>query len=270
VASTDFEIRPLRTTAECHAAVALQRDVWGNDYTDVVPASFLHVVEYVGGLAAGAFDANGAMAGFVFGVNGVRDGEIVHWSHMLGVTEAARNSGLGRLLKEYQRDTLRELGVTRIFWTFDPLMSKNAYFNIRRLGAEVVEYVPDMYGSSASKLHLGLATDRLIACLRTTPRAPSAAVSIAGAPVLSPFPRLDDFSASICHALPDVALIETPTDILELLSRSPEAAKTWRLAVRDHFKWAMANDYEVVGVEQDRAQGRFFYVVQRRGSSPSE
>ena len=51
------------------------------------------------------------MLGFVFGVNGVRNGELVHWSHMLGVREAARNLGLGRMLKEYQRATLRELGV---------------------------------------------------------------------------------------------------------------------------------------------------------------
>ena len=61
---------------------------------------------------------------------------------MLGVRESARNLGLGRKLKEYQRTTLAAIGIRRIFWTFDPLMSKNAYFNLNRLGASVVEYVP--------------------------------------------------------------------------------------------------------------------------------
>ena len=102
-----IDIRPLRTNDECYAAAALQREVWGQDYIDVVPATLLHVVDYVGGLAAGAFDASGDLRGFVFGINGVRDGEIVHWSHMLGVRESARNLGLGRRLKEFQCDTLR-------------------------------------------------------------------------------------------------------------------------------------------------------------------
>ena len=174
-------------------------------------ATLLHVVDYVGGLAAGAFDASGALVGFVFGMNGIRDGDLVHWSHMLGVRESARNSGLGRMLKEYQRTTLRDIGVKRIYWTFDPLMSKNAYFNINRLGAEIVEYVPDMYGRTSSPLHLGLPTDRLIACLPTSPReGVPRAVPDARTPVLTAFPKLDDHTVSVRDHAPETALIEIP------------------------------------------------------------
>jgi len=66
------EIRTLRTIEECEACVALQRHVWGFEPGDVVPVTLLHVVDYVGGLAAGAFDASGQLLGFVFGVSGVR------------------------------------------------------------------------------------------------------------------------------------------------------------------------------------------------------
>src|SRR5439155_9004142 len=163
-------LRLLSSVDDCRACVELQRDVWGWDQADIVPATLLHVVDYVGGLVAGAFDPNSILLGFVFGITGIRDGEIVHWSHMLGVREAARNMGVGRMLKEYQRRVLAERGVARIYWTFDPLQAKNAYFNLNRLGAHVVEYVPDMYGVTGSPLHLGLATDRLVVCLSTVGR----------------------------------------------------------------------------------------------------
>ena len=259
-----IDIRPLRSHDECRAAVAFQREIWGQHYGDVVPATLLQVVDYVGGLAVGAFDAAGQMQGFVFGVNGIRNSEIVHWSHMLGVRESVRNIGLGRLLKEYQRDTLRAIGVTRVFWTFDPLMAKNAYFNLNRLGAGVVEYAMDLYGTSTSPLHLGLATDRLIVCLATGPASVGARHEpAAGTPVLTPFPRLNDLTLSVGSCLPTTALIEIPGDVVEVLARSPASARTWRLAVRDHFQWALAHDYTVSGIHRDRATDRSFYLVAR-------
>src|SRR5690349_17914519 len=102
-----IEIRPIATRAECDACVALQRATWGDDFTDVVPQSILKVSQRVGGVALGAFDANGEMVGFVFGLTGVERGKIVHWSDMLAVAPRARNLGLGRRLKEAQRQAVR-------------------------------------------------------------------------------------------------------------------------------------------------------------------
>lgn len=268
MALEQIDIRPLRSMAECQAAAELQREVWGSDYTDVVPATFLHVVDYVGGLAAGAFDASGQLLGFVFGVSGVHDGELVHWSHMLGVRAEVRNSGLGRRLKEYQRDSMRAMGIKRILWTFDPLMAKNAYFNLGRLGAKVIEYVPDMYGTTSSPLHLGMATDRLIACLDTaSPGLPPAPTPYELPPVLTAFPRLHDVTVARHAQLPERALIEIPADIIELLAKSPTGARTWRLAVRDYFQWALSNGYAVVGVHRDQAANRSFYLLRREQSA---
>lgn len=265
-----IDIRPLHSIDECQAAVALQREVWGQDFTDIVPAKLLQVVGHVGGLAAGAFDASGTLLGFVFGVNGVRGGELVHWSHLLGVRESARNLGLGRRLKEFQRDTLAAVGIRRILWTFDPLMAKNAHFNFNRLGAEVVDYVPDMYGPSTSPLHLGLATDRLIVSVRTAPHArrPFDA-PLATAPRLTAFPRLDDITMAIGDRSPETALIEIPEDVLGVVRRSSQTARTWRLAVRDHFQWALSHGYVVTGVHHDAEAGRVFYVI-ARGSLTSK
>jgi predicted GNAT superfamily acetyltransferase len=258
------EIRTLRTIEECEACVALQRQVWGFEPTDVVRVTLLHVVDYVGGLAAGAFDTSGELLGFVFGVSGVRDGELVHWSHMLGVRESARNLGLGRMLKEHQRTALARLGIQRVFWSFDPLMAKNAYFNFNRLGASVVEYVPDMYGTTASPLHLGLPTDRIVVTTSTSAveadRHPSRNGQL---PLLSPFPREGDDVLAREDRRPEALLIEVPTDILEITRRSLATARQWRLAVREHFHWALANDYDIVSVRGDAGADREFYVLAR-------
>jgi predicted GNAT superfamily acetyltransferase len=256
-------IRPLRTIDDCQACVDLQREVWGWEQADVVPATLLHVVEYVGGLAAGAFDPDGTLLGFVFGVSGVRDGRLVHWSHMLAVRESVRNIGLGLMLKEYQRRVLADLGIAHIFWTFDPLMAKNAYINLNRLGAVVVDYVPDMYGTTTSPLHLGVATDRLVVRLDTTRELQHLELTPGeGAPILSASPRPGDVSMSIGDRTPATLLIEIPADVLDVAARSTSEVAMWRSGVRGHLVWALAKGYTARGVHRD-AQGRSFYVLER-------
>ncbi|MDB4876727.1 MAG: hypothetical protein JWM41_3173 [Gemmatimonadetes bacterium] len=264
VTGADVHIRPLRSTEDLHACVELQRDVWGRGQSEIVPTTLLHVVEYVGGLVAGAFDAHGTLLGFVFGITGIRDGVLSHWSHQLGVRDSARNLGLGRMLKEYQRATMAALGVERIYWSFDPLMAKNAYLNLNKLGGAIAEYVPDMYGTTESPLHLGMATDRLVVRLHTVPReVPPLVLPTGDLPVLTAFARPDDDVLSIGDRQPDVALIEIPTDMLEVLERSRADAKIWRMSVREHFRWAMAHGYTVLGVYRHPVSERAFYVISK-------
>ncbi len=256
-------IRPLTSTEDGRACVALQREIWGFEIGDVVPSSLMHVVSFVGGLAAGAFDPDGRLLGFVFGVTGIRDGVLAHWSHMLGVRELARNAGVGRMLKEYQRAALGQLGIVRVYWTFDPLQAKNAYFNLHRLGARVNEYVPDMYGDTGSPLHLGLPTDRLIVSVSTTDDdgpPPVKLGSDAGIPILSPFPCEADVVLER-DAAPAMLLVEMPADVIAVTTRSTDEARTWRFGVRDHFQWSLANGYVVSGAHRNPATGRSFYVM---------
>ena len=88
--ATNAAIRPFASRAECDACVRLQRETWGEDFVDVVPATILMVSQRVGGVSAGAFDADGRLLGFVFGISGIRAGELVHWSDMLAVRPEAR------------------------------------------------------------------------------------------------------------------------------------------------------------------------------------
>jgi len=264
-AGANVRIRQLVSLKDCNDCVDLQREVWGFDQLDIVPASLLHVVDYVGGIAAGAFDVDGSLLGFVFGITGIRQGELAHWSHMLGVRESARNMGVGRMLKEHQRRVLAELSVARIFWTFDPLLAKNAYFNLNRLGAEVVEYVPDMYGATVSPLHLGLPTDRLIACLTTVehPAPPLTLPPDEDLPVMTAFPRPGDRTLAAGDDCPPIVLLEMLIDILGDISLAPTLAMTWRLSLREHFQWALQHEYSARGVHRNATSGRSFYVMVR-------
>ena len=82
---------------------------------------------------------------------------------MLAVDREARDLGLGTRLKLYQRELLLPLGVEEVRWTFDPLEARNAHLNLNHLGAEVAEYVEDMYaGEMGSELRRGIGTDRFI------------------------------------------------------------------------------------------------------------
>lgn len=82
---------------------------------------------------------------------------------MLAVRRGIRDGGLGRRLKEYQRRVLMERGIDTMYWTFDPLQSRNAHLNFSRLGIVVREYRRDMYGDTDSPLHRGIGTDRFLA-----------------------------------------------------------------------------------------------------------
>jgi predicted GNAT superfamily acetyltransferase len=262
---TDIRIRPVSSLTEFRACVDLQAEVWGPEYTDSVPASLLQVATYVGGVVLGAFTTSDELVGFLFGLTGIDESEIVHWSHLLGVRDSARNLGVGRLLKEAQRTELAKRGVKRMSWTFDPLVAKNAYLNLNRLGARVVEYVPNMYGTTTSPLHYGIPTDRLIVSVDTH-ASPPVREAIEPAPVRQPVLSLEvqDGDVVLDVASPPEALwIEIPSDIRQVIEQSPNAGVAWREAVREHFQWALARGYEVTELQRDPVASRSFYLLRK-------
>jgi predicted GNAT superfamily acetyltransferase len=265
---SSIDIRPLTSSRELEACVDLQRATWGETFTDVVPISILKVSQRVGGVSAGAFDAAGTMLGFVFGLTGVERGRIVHWSDMLAVRPEARNSGLAQRLKDYQRRVVRDHGAGVIYWTYDPLIARNAHLNFNRLGVRLAEYAVDMYGVTDSVLHGGLPTDRLIVAWPTDDDAVRANLDESHrtlsskdclrAPVVTP-QWLDD--AAAVRDLPAYVRIEIPLDAERLFARAPEAAREWRLGVRRGLQWALDAGYAVSAFYLDDATARGYYLM---------
>src|SRR5207245_2620649 len=145
---------------ECRQVAALEMEVWGYaDKEDVVPPPVLIVAAKRGGILLGGFDESDVMKGFVYSIPAVKNGTLTQWSHMLGVTPDARNSGLGLRLKLAQRERALEMGIDLVEWTYDPLQALNAHLNFTKLGVVVEEYEENIYGVSSSPLHRGSPTD---------------------------------------------------------------------------------------------------------------
>ena len=255
-----LSIRPFETIEEYRACVVLQEETWGRGFSERVPPAILKVSRLLGGVASGAWDERGRLAGFVFGMTGPRDGEVVHWSDMLAVRADLRDSGLGTKLKAHQRELVGAIGVEKMLWTFDPLRARNAYLNFNKLGIVVREYAQDMYGQTDSPLHRGIGTDRFVAlwllsservCARAQgiERGPGAEGRADGELALGAV--LDESRAWPRPGEPELGLdgqkllVAIPSDIGGVMDRDMELALEWRHATRAVLTHYLARGYEV-------------------------
>lgn len=250
------EIRPLYREWEIGACLELQRHTWGEETPELVSPAMLRIAQKLGGVAAGAFTTDDSLVGFVYGLTGVRDGRLVHWSHMLAVPEELRSRGIGRQLKQYQREQVLGVGVELMLWTFDPLVALNAHLNLNVLGVLVVEYVEDMYGAREDTT-----TDRIIGSDRFVVEWPLRDPLPASAGIAADIPTVD---LTVAHlpAVPIVA-VEVPEDVQVLKLTAPEEARAWRAATRRAFLHYLSRGYRVDGFT--RRDGRCRYRLSREG-----
>ena len=160
--TSQVQIRKCGTLDDFHRCVELQKAVWGESDLETEPYVTFVVASQTGGQVLGAFDGD-AMIGFTMAVAGVRNKTPYLHSHMTGVLPKYRDRKVGRALKLFQREEALSRDIRLIEWTFDPLETRNAHFNLNRLGAIVRTYIPNFYGVTTSPLHRGLPTDRLLA-----------------------------------------------------------------------------------------------------------
>ncbi len=276
--------RRIETHDEYRAVEDLQAQIWGSDARDIVPLHMLLTASKHGGLTLGAFDASltppDDLIGFVFGFVGLTaDGQVKHCSHMLGVLPHYRDRGIGEELKRRQREYVLAQGITLMTWTFDPLQSRNARLNIRKLGAVCRIYARNLYGTMSDRLNAGVPSDRFevewyLAShhverrLAHTEPAPSPAMLAAqGVPVLneSPSGAAADAPAGACRfPAGDCVLIRFPTDIQTIKDTRPAEALTWRMQVRELCETAFASGYTVVDVLSEGACS--YYLLRRHWS----
>jgi predicted GNAT superfamily acetyltransferase len=192
---------------------------------------------------------------------------------MLAVRPGQRGAGIGTLLKKVQRDEALKEGIDRIFWTFDPLVARNAALNLVRLGARIDTYVPDMYVEGQGDLHRGLGMDRFVAVWDL--KSPSAVAFADGAtpspprwpPEMQPVnTRVDHLGAIIPFVddLPNAerVLVEIPADIHAVRDRAPEATRLWRESTRRAFLHYLPQGLHVESFHGD-SFGRVCYLLGR-------
>lgn len=212
------DIRTLVTLREMEELLRVADRIWGTSPGSFVSSSFLMALVHAGGYVAGAFDDD-RMVGVSFGVLAHHHHEWCLHSHITGVEPGRQHSGLGRRIKQHQRSWSRDHGLTAVTWTFDPLVRRNAWFNLHVLGAIATDYHVDFYGPLGDEINGVDDTDRLLAYWRVdAPRS--------GAAEVSPLPPIVPRDADV---------VDVPDDIVALRRTDPSRAHGWRRELRSRL-----------------------------------
>ena len=191
-----------------------------------IPENLMQAFVHNGSYFVGAFSGN-EILGATFGFIGINGGTHLH-SHMAAVVPQSRDLGVGAMMKNHQYGWARERKIPFISWTFDPLVRRNARFNISKLGVEISDYFQDFYGPMTDLVNAGDHSDRLMVKWNILDNAPQPSKEFL--------------------ELPKGAInIEVPEDIVALRAKSIEEAMAERIRVREAFLKAFESGYKVVG-----------------------
>jgi predicted GNAT superfamily acetyltransferase len=250
----DVELRELSTPAATAGAERLFCDVWQTSTLSApVSSDLMRALEHSGNYVAGAYRGDrlvGASVAFF-----TDDSPVTLHSHIAGVDRSVHGRHVGFALKLHQRAWALARGIGSITWTMDPLVRRNLYFNLAKLGAEVAEYLPDHYGrmrdginaddrSDRLLLAWPLAADRVHAAAEGTPcpvNPGEAALLLAVGPDGAPEPGVTEGSVLIC---------QVPADIVAVRAADPVLGAAWRQALSAALTGALAAGYRVVGVNR--------------------
>jgi predicted GNAT superfamily acetyltransferase len=263
------EIISANTIQDFEAIEWLQAELWGP--VGVTPSHLLLTIAKEGGVVLLAL-VDDRPAGFAFGFIGLTgEGQLKLASHQAGVLPAFQDSGLGYQLKLAQREATLSQGIKLMTWTFDPLQSRNARFNLRKLGVVCRTYLPNLYGEMTDALNQGLPSDRFLADWQLD--STHVVRRLAGQ---SPEPRPNDYpilnpaSQQEGWLVPagqfnltnvPAFLVEVPADFSRLKATAPDLALAWRIHTRQIFCSALEAGYAAVDLL--RHQGRNYYLLQK-------
>jgi predicted GNAT superfamily acetyltransferase len=231
--------------------------VWGRDGNPPINSDILTALAHSRNYLAGARDGSRLVGGLVGWLGGRPPNELLLHSHILGVLPDHQASGLGFDLKQHQRQWCLARGVNVVEWTTDPLVRRNAYFNLTKLGAAAPEYLVNVYGEMTDGINVGEESDRLL--IRWQLGSAAAVSAAAGkAQELDVADMIRDGKSVVLSvgtggepvARPSsnaVILCQVPDDIVALRRTDPALARAWRLAVRAALGDALAAGYRVSG-----------------------
>jgi len=259
-------VRELESIADLGAAIAVFDQIWEPDSgSSSVGLDLLRAMTKAGNYASGAYDAaSGALLGACVGFFGPPSDAQLH-SHIAGVAPAGLGRSVGFALKLHQRAWCLRRGVRVIAWTYDPLIRRNAYFNLVKLGARPVEYLRNFYGLMADVINGGTETDRML--VHWDLRSAAVAEASAGRPRPASFADERARGAVVALSADErgrpaaerpVAggpgshrfLVGVPADVEAMRLSDPVRAAAWRTALRDVLSSLMADGARVTGFDR--------------------
>lgn len=257
-------VREVDDLAGLAEVVNLLARIWGRGANPPVTLELLRAFGKAGNYVTAAFDG-GRLVGACVGFFHAPADDTLH-SHIAGVAPEVAGRQVGYALKLHQRAWSMLRGVDRIAWTFDPLVSRNAYFNLTKLGARPIQYLTDFYGPMVDSINGTDDTDRLLVSweLRATR---DVAVTSSGEPWGQPpdlHPSVGVAVGPGSEPVPgpvsgETVLIAVPAEISALRTTDPALAARWRVAVRDALTTLVADGGRITGFDRSG-----HYVVRRR------
>ena len=252
-----ISVRPIETLDQARAAAALFDRVWGE--RRVIGAPLLWAMASHGGQVLGAFRRD-EIVGAQVGLVGLGEGRPTLHSHITGVLEEVQHHGVGLLLKTAQREWCLERGIEKVTWTFDPMVARNAYFNLVKLGALAVRFHREYYGDMEDAFNRGDRTDRLEVVWELESERVRRALGGAGsrergepaeaAPVwvrdADGLPLREHLEDS-----PTKIVVTVPPTYHAMRGDDPDRARRWRDAVADALEDAFGRGYRAVSFVRD-------------------
>lgn len=252
----EVTIKALTDIESLRRIETLQMEIWGMPAQDVVPAHQLRAATGAGGAVLGAFEPDGTLLGFCYGFAGWRNGRPLFYSHMAGVRGGRQLQDVGFRLKCAQREAALAMGYDHAVWTYDPLQSVNARFNLHKLGATAQRYYVNYYGAMTDDVNRDLDSDRLeVDWALRSPRVEAATSGAAPDRTWGPAPRVLEAVPWTAGVGPDdptlgvdapVVLIEIPTDFPSLRARDAGLARAWRVTAREALRHYFSRGYRAV------------------------
>lgn len=219
-----LELRELSDLSDLLALGELFTEIWGAQ-EPLVSGELLRAMSKAGSYIAGAYVA-GRLVGGCMGFHESPDAHTLH-SHIAGVVPELIGHRIGLALKLHQREWALARGITAIEWTYDPLVARNAYFNIVKLGARPVEYLANFYGPMDDAINGVDESDRILV-------------------------RWDLVAGPVRErASARTRWVEVPSDIEAMRTTDPGAAARWRKELRDTLAPHMENGWRIVGFDRD-------------------
>jgi predicted GNAT superfamily acetyltransferase len=228
--AANVQLRPLTSLGQFDDAISIMVATWGE--FQLPPREVMTALAHSGNVPLGAYDDD-RLVGFVLGWAGVdEEGLHVH-SHMLAALPERRHRGVGYALKLGQRAQALDQGIRVARWTFDPLVARNAWFNLGKLGAVADDFGRDFYGEMSDEINRGDRTDRLVIRWDLDPD-PAPGVWPEGLPTVlvadgEPDPRPVPKAAPVAAG----GVVEVPREHQELRRRDPALASRWRDATAE-------------------------------------
>jgi predicted GNAT superfamily acetyltransferase len=291
MSQTGLVIRQVSSIEDAVQIEKVQKLAWGMPDIEVIPSRLMHALEHNGALLLGAYDGD-RVVGFAFGLIGLsttisesvarKAGPYHMYSAITGVIPEYQVSGVGYQLKMAQRELALKIGLRLVTWTYDPLESRNGYFNVNKLGIVCGRYTRNFHGEMGG-INAGLPTDRFyvewwlesgrVAALAAGQQVTFTreALLADGTVIANEAKRSENNlplpAAEIVRSDGPRMLAEIPADLQQIKRHDMKLAIEWRYHTRQLFEHYFEHDYQVTGFVrhiEDETFSRSYYLLEKK------